>query len=59
LTLFVGETWNVIRRLVPTSVVTDFTVAVIAGPETAGARLTVMPLGAIVPDGKLVPVKLT
>ena len=45
--------------MVPNSVVTDITVAVIAGPDPTGARLTLMLLGEIVPDGKLLPVRLT
>jgi len=39
--------------------VTDSTVAVIAGPELAGARVTDTSLGPIVPAGKPLPVTLT
>ena len=41
LVTLVPVNWNVIRRVDPAIVVTAATLAVIAGPMVAGARLTV------------------
>jgi hypothetical protein len=49
-----------VTRLVdPNNVVTPVTVPTAVGPEPTGAKATVTFAGAIVPDGKPLPVKVT